>query len=196
MKTEGLSRGKKRILLVMPIYNESNSLDEIFYILEQKWSFDILAIDDGSTDESLDFIYERNSGVTLSNQRNQGYGSALKKGIKYALQEQFDYLLSFDGDLQHDACFLRSFLDLAGKADIISGSRYLKDSPRISDAPRFRVMGNEFYREMFRKFTGLELTDVWCGMRLYNVSSLSHLKLSSDGYAFPLEFWIEAQRNG
>lgn len=188
---------QSRLLLMLPVYNQVAELEALFRSLEGRWKFSVLAVDDGSTDDSIalleDWLGRR---TVIRHVRNEGYGAAICSGLKYALREKYDFLLSFDADLQHDARFIAPFLDLAQTADIISGSRYLPASPRLSQTPKLREMGDRLYRHLLAAFTPLVLTDVWCGMRLVRVAAAERLSIRSTGYEYPLEFWPSVAQAG
>ena len=80
--------------------------------------------------------------------------------------------------------------------DIVSGSRYLRRFPGDSDPPEVRRRINQTITEELNRRLGLNLTDAFCGFKVYRVSALAKIELSETGYAMPLELWAQAARLG
>jgi len=83
-----------------------------------------------------------------------------------------------------------------GDADIISCSRYLAENGSGDSPPPDRYRINMILTERINRITGYNLTDSFCGMKGYRVKALEKLDLHENGYAFPLEFWIQARHFG
>ena len=88
------------------------------------------------------------------------------------------------------------FVETAGEADIVSGSRYLRRFPGDSEPPPQRRQINEVITAEVNRRLGLRLTDAFCGFKAYRVPVLAKFHLTEDGYAMPLEFWVQAARLG
>lgn len=177
------------ILVAMPVFNEAATLGPALRATRRYCDGGFLGVDDGSTDESSLILADETRGPTLSTSKNRGYGSAIRAALAYADRWGYEYLLTLDADLQHDPKLVPAFLELAGRADLVSGSRYLRSSPTLSAVPRFRAVGNAFYRELVEVHLGLRLSDIWCGMKLYRVAAFRGLAQRATGYEFPLELW-------
>ena len=103
-----------------------------------------------------------------------------------------------DCDGQHEPSHIEQFLaelDASGM-DIVSGSRYLPNSPQVSAAPSSRREINARVSEYINRVTGWSLTDAFCGFKAYRMQSLAGLELREAGYAMPLELWAKAYRRG
>jgi dolichol-phosphate mannosyltransferase len=82
------------------------------------------------------------------------------------------------------------------KADIVSGSRYLKAFGGNSLPPKERRRINELVTAELNERLGLKLTDAFCGFKAYRVPCLAKLHLTEPGYAMPLELWVQAVAAG
>lgn len=188
-------------LVVVPVYNEAPSIEKVLsQTLAAAPAADVLVVDDGSNDESPD-ILARFAEVerlhVLRHPMNMGYGVALMDGFTYAREHGYERLVTIDCDEQHDPGLIPEFLELATDWDVVSGSRYMTtDQPRLGHVPPDRRRINRLITERINELTGYELTDAFCGFKAYRVSALGRLRLSEPGYAFPLQFWMQAARAG
>lgn len=187
----------KKVVLI-PIYNEAAYISEVIRELRVWHGCDILIINDGSTDASATVLsglpVERLTVVTHPS--NQGYGASLIHGFKLAVDGGYDHLVTMDCDWQHEPHYVPAFFEALNDVDIVSGSRYLKEHSSDSLAPTDRKAINSIITGEINALTGFQLTDAFCGFKGYRVSALSKLTLDEAGYAFPLQFWIQAWRSG
>jgi hypothetical protein len=79
---------------------------------------------------------------------------------------------------------------------MVSGSRYLRRFPGDSEPPAGRQQINRLITDEVNRRLGLELTDAFCGFKAYRTAALAQLQLSEDGYAMPLELWVQAAALG
>lgn len=188
-------------LVVVPVYNEAPSIEKVLtQTLAAAPDADVLVVDDGSTDASPDILARFEDEERLQVLRhpvNMGYGVALMDGFNYARQHGYERLVTIDCDEQHDPALIPEFLALASEWDVVSGSRYMtSETPRVGEPPPDRQRINRIVTERINELTGYALTDAFCGFKAYRVQALGRLRLSEPGYAFPLQFWIQAARAG
>ncbi|MBO8142099.1 MAG: glycosyltransferase family 2 protein [Firmicutes bacterium] len=185
-------------LVVIPVYNEAPSVERVLgEVRAAAPRADILVIDDGSTDGSSE-ILRRIPGIRVIRHReNLGYGAALLDGFAFAQENGYARVVTMDCDEQHEPRLIPEFLEHAREWDVVSGSRYLDPSvPKRGNAPEDRRRINALITERINQLTGYRLTDAFCGFKAYRVPALKRLELSERGYAFPLQFWIQAARAG
>ena len=183
-------------LVVIPIYNESKYLDGVIEEVKKHIcdKTDILAIDDGSTDETRR-ILEKISGIKMmKHEKNEGYGKTLIDGFDYAIKSGYKNVITIDCDRQHEPHLIQEFCKHLDGFDIISGSRYLKPSNEKPPRERFEI--NQKITKIINEITGYGLTDAFCGFKAYRVEKLKCLKLTESNYGMPLQLWIQAFRNG
>src|SRR5439155_21429718 len=81
-------------------------------------------------------------------------------------------------------------------ADIVSGSRYLRDFRQNSAAPEDRRRINHVITSELNDLLGLELTDAFCGFKAYRGEALSRLHITENGWGMPLQLWVQADYAG
>ncbi|TFF88507.1 MAG: glycosyltransferase family 2 protein [Promethearchaeota archaeon] len=118
-----------KISVIIPLYNEENSIQSVLEDISQKHHNEIIIIDDGSTDRSLERIKEMNLNTIkiFSHKKNMGYGAAVLTGINKA---HGDIIVTLDSDGQHDPREIPILIRplILKKARMIVGSRYLGHS--------------------------------------------------------------------
>jgi glycosyltransferase involved in cell wall biosynthesis len=131
-----------RVLLIIPCYNEQDSIASLLEEISQCCpGHEVLVIDDGSHDNT--FSIARAKAPTVRLVRNLGIGGAVQTGIKYAQRHDFDFCVQIDGDGQHPPGEVTKLLLAYAQypAAITIGSRYLTNgsfrSTRIGALPSF-----------------------------------------------------------
>jgi dolichol-phosphate mannosyltransferase len=185
----------RRTLTALPVYNEAAN---VAAVLDGalNYSQEVLVVDDGSQDGTSDVLAARRDVRVLRHPRNLGYGAALRSAFRFAGEGGYDVLVTIDCDGQHQPQLIPRFLDKIDRADIVSGSRYLRKFPGQSDPPPERRQINQIITDEVNRRLGLRLTDAFCGFKAYRVSVLGRFRLTEDGYAMPLELWVQAARLG
>jgi len=185
-----------KFLILVPVFNEENSIKEMLEKIRQhNRNAAILVINDGSTDRTSALLKNQRDIYTISREKNLGYGQTLIDGFEFSITHNYEYLITIDSDKQHQPEEIQNFTTLALQEDwdIISGSRYLDHSQNeLNNAPIDRRKINRRITQKINILTGYNLTDAFCGFKLYKVSALQKLRLQEPGYGMPLELWIQA----
>jgi dolichol-phosphate mannosyltransferase len=186
---------KYRTLTALPVYNE---VEHVAAVLDGalNYSDEVLVVDDGSDDGTAGVLATRCDVQVWTHPRNLGYGAALRSAFAFAADHRYDVLVTIDCDGQHQPQLIPRFLDAIAGADIVSGSRYLREFPGDSDAPQQRRRINEALTAELNRRLGMQLTDAFCGFKAYRVPILAKFALTETGYAMPLEMWVQAARLG
>ena len=184
-----------RALIAIPVYDEEKHLERVLAEVV-KYSPEVLAVNDGSTDRSAEILDAHPFVEVHHHETNEGYGQSLIDAFHIAACRRFDWIVTLDADEQHDPAALRVFLQEAarGDADVLSGSRYLPESLRETPVPLERRAVNVLITAILNRATPYRLTDAFCGFKAYRVEALARLNLTETGYAMPLQFWIQAAR--
>lgn len=166
-------REKKKVLILIPVYNEEKSLENLFRELDRpeiREFADCVFINDGSTDRS-ERILEESGREYVSHIYNMGYGSALQTGYKYAVRNGYGCLIQMDADGQHDICNVQRISEALGQKDesgalpdIVLGSRYLPGSTPFPTGFMKRFAMSVF-RGLIRLATGKRITDPTSGLQ-------------------------------
>ncbi len=184
-----------RVLVGIPVYNEQKYVSAVLNEI-RRFADDILVIDDGSTDHTPMLLASQPVEV-IRHAENRGYGRSMQDMLRWAKFDGFDWLITIDCDEQHEPAAIPRFIDAirADRSDIISGSRYLDNTP-LDDAPPQdrRTINRTITRELHDRL-GLNLTDSFCGFKAYRVRRCAELELDVDGYEFPMQFWVQAVAN-
>ncbi|MDX6653217.1 MAG: hypothetical protein QOG09_1656 [Solirubrobacterales bacterium] len=159
-----------RKLAIVPAYNEQSSVGEVVAELHRHHpEFDVVVIDDGSTDATAATATEAGATAVIQHPFNLGIGGAVQSGFKYAQRHGYDIAVQVDGDGQHDPSQidrLLRYLRMNGDADMICGSRYRGPAGYKVSLPR-RV-GRRILSLAMRPIIGQEITDPTSGFRMTN----------------------------
>lgn len=177
--------------VLIPCYNEGHhvgkALDDLIAKLSTSaYEYEIIVVDDASTDDSRDEIGKR--PVTLISHRfNKGYGASLKTA---AAQAKYDWLLFYDADGEHTPETLDSLFAAAPGADMVVGARTGRKGPFI------RQPGKWLLTRVARYLTDFDIPDLNSGLRLVQRSIFNEfLPLYPDGFSLTTTITIAALKN-
>lgn len=171
-------------LVLIPAYNEAQNITEVLRgIRELNLGLDILVINDGSWDNTLDVV-ERAGERVINLCHNLGYGGALQTGFKFATSRGYRYVVMFDADGQHDPQDIPIILEQlrTGSADIVIGSRFLGKSFKIGFFKRIAII---LFRLIIRISTGSKITDPTSGLQGLTKQVFSHYAITCN---YPEDF--------
>ncbi|OGQ47986.1 MAG: hypothetical protein A2W63_04790 [Deltaproteobacteria bacterium RIFCSPLOWO2_02_44_9] len=178
-------------LIVIPAYNEEKYIKTLLNNLSGITK-NIVIIDDGSRDNTYEIVKEMN--IPVIHQPHQGKGAALKTGFKYALEKEYEWVITMDGDGQHGwqdiPCFVEAMSK--GKSDIIIGSR-MDD---IAGMPLVRKVTNKFMSRLLSWLIGSSISDTQCGFRAITSGVLKNVTLETSHYDTESELIMKAGRAG
>jgi dolichol-phosphate mannosyltransferase len=180
-----------KVLTAIPVYNEERHL---LKVIEEvgRYTPDLLVINDGSTDGTAEILARQKNIKVITHPENQGYGAALISAFTFAVDNDYDVLVTMDCDGQHEPTRISVLLEAIHDADIVSGSRYLRDFRQDTPAPQDRQQINKQITQQLNEWLGLELTDAFCGFKAYRVEALARLRITEKGWGMPLQLWVQA----
>ena len=188
---------RMRTLVAIPVYNEARYLQGVLSKV-RAYHGDILVVDDGSTDDTPGILAAERGLFHIRHEGNRGYGQSLIDAFGFARSHGYDWIITMDCDEQHEPAHIPEFLAVAasGDVDIVSGSRYLQRFSDNSHPPDDRREINHRITGILNGVLGLRITDAFCGFKAHRVEAIACLHLTEQGYAFPLQFWVQAVRAG
>lgn len=178
-----------KTLIIIPAYNEEKSiLNTVNSIIEynekNKEKFDFIVINDGSKDKTEEILVSNKiNHIKLIN--NLGIGGAIQTGYKYALNNNYDIAVQFDGDGQHDINYVKDIIKPIKdkKANMVIGSRYIDKSKEGFKSSLSRRMGIKIISFFIKLFTRKKVYDATSGFRAVDKEII---KIFSNNY--PTEY--------
>jgi glycosyltransferase involved in cell wall biosynthesis len=198
MALEEKSYGLK-VIVVMPAYNAAKTLKITYADIPHQSIDQIILVDDGSTDRTLEIARELHLTVFVHT-RNFGYGANQKTCYTEALKEGADIVVMLHPDYQYDPTLLPAIIApiKAGEADIVLGSRFLTGSVLKQGMPWWKFLGNKFLTKIENWALGLNLSEYHTGYRAYSRRALEEIpfSLNSDKFVFDQEMLVQAAHMG
>lgn len=193
-----------KTLIILPVLNEEENLPEIVSeILGLKKNFDILIINDSSTDKTgsvADNLKRKFSEVFVMYRKGKrGLGRSYIDGFKWALEKNYDFIFQMDADGSHDPEFLSAFLDKINSYDLVIGSRYYKKRISVVNWDLKRLYLSLLANIYARIITGVPVSDATTGFKCFKRSVLEKIDLNkvlSEGYSFQIEMNWRAHKAG
>ncbi len=176
---------KNKVLFVIPAYNEEENIAGVLEEIKNDASFaDIVVLNDCSTDKTKEVV-EKNGVKCITNIFNMRYAWNVQTGIKYAYQNNYDYVIQFDADGQHIA---KEAIKLYEKmkennCDIVIGSRYLKDTGY--PCPLFRRIGTRIFEFIIKVFCKRRIADPLSGFQCLNKKVIERYAIMGNYPEFP-----------
>lgn len=160
----------QRVLILVPAFNEAGSIATVVEDIHQHApNYDILVVDDGSTDATAATVPACAQVLRLP--FNLGIGGAMQAGYRYAEHHGYDAAVQCDADGQHPALHLSTLIERLsqGDADLVVGSRFAAggDGPGYN-VPGSRRAGIQVLRHLTNLLTGGSFTDITSGFRAAN----------------------------
>jgi glycosyltransferase involved in cell wall biosynthesis len=176
-----------RTLAVIPCFNEEATIGSIV-LKSRQYVDEVLVIDDGSSDQTIKIAREAGATV-LSHKTNLGKAAVIKTGFQYALDNDFENVITLDGDGQHNADEIPNVLgkllidENDEKVDISIGIRYGKNT----EMPKWRRVGKRVLDYTTSFGNNGFLTDSQSGFRAFNKKAITGITPRLKGKGFSTE---------
>lgn len=183
-----------KLIIQIPCLNEQEQLPRIIedirsHVLD--FDYDILVIDDGSTDNTV--AVAKQLGVThvVSCKRNMGLGFAFQKGLDFAKENGYDFLVNTDADNQYQSKYINSLYQAIKdtKSDIVIGAR---NHDKIKHFSFLKKLFQKLGSLVVRTISGVQLSDTVSGFRIYSKEAIHNLYITSQ-FSYTLDSILQAQ---
>jgi dolichol-phosphate mannosyltransferase len=167
-----------RVLAATFAFNEGEKIQRTLARHPSTRSYDLLVLDDGSTDGALSAVDRR--VIVLRNERNLGIGASMKRVFEYALENGYDVLVIQAGNDKDDPLEIPALLApiVSGVADFVQGSRYLGGG-RFGNMPRYRVLGTRVIHPLvFSIAARKRVTESTNGFRAFRTAVLRDARIN------------------
>jgi glycosyltransferase involved in cell wall biosynthesis len=180
------------MVVAIPAYNEEKNIARVL-VEAQKQTLRVVVCDDGSTDMTGE-IAERLGAVVIRHETNMGKGVAIKDLFRRAKEMGADVVVTMDGDGQHDPrqipLLAKPILD--GSADVVNGSRFLKENP----VPNHRRLGDGALNSLTNAVSQERFTDTQSGFRAYSKTALERIEVKEHAIGVDSQLLIDASQKG
>tara|TARA_B100001029_G_C15031413_1_gene437216 strand:- start:588 stop:1304 length:717 start_codon:yes stop_codon:yes gene_type:complete len=185
-----------KFLIITPTYNENTNISNLISEIREiktPVNLDILIIDDNSPDGTaltVKAIMAKDKNLHLiQRDAKNGLASAYCEGFKWAIKNNYDYVVQMDADLSHSPSDILKFINKVKDFDVVIGSRY-KTGVNVVNWPLRRLILSYFANIYARIFTGMKIYDLTSGYKCIAVNLLKTIdfdKVKSEGYSFQIE---------
>ncbi len=182
----------ENIYIIVPAFNESKVLEKNLRSLK-KYFDNILVIDDGSTDNTLEIV-DRLGLASIHHPINLGQGAAIRSGFNFVKKLNDIYgVITFDADGQHSSADAKNFANeiLKSDKDIIFGSRFINHSSNVPFIKKFILKIATYLSNVILQ---MNLSDTHNGLKAFKIDSLSKINITVDRYAFETELLMQISK--
>jgi len=183
-----------KLVITIPSYNEEYSLasviKEIPRIIPGIDQVQILVINDGSTDRTVEVAAQAGADKILTHKHNTGLAQTFRDGLNEALEMGADIIVNTDADFQYNGTEIPKLITpiLEGNADIVLGDRQID---HLDHMPWGNLWGNKLATQVTRWTTGLPIQDAQTGFRAFSREAALRMNLTGD-YTYTQETIIQA----
>lgn len=176
-----------KLSIVIPVYNEKNTIDEIIRRVQSvEFEKEIIIVDDCSNDGTRDRINKisGNNIKKLFHEKNKGKGAALRTGFQHV---SGDIVIIQDADLEYNPKEYSNLIEpiLDGRADAVYGSRFLGGPHRVLFF--WHYVGNKILTTLSNMLTNLTLTDMETGYKVFKADIIKNINIRSNRFGFEPE---------
>ncbi|MFA5296719.1 MAG: polyprenol monophosphomannose synthase [Lutibacter sp.] len=189
-------------LVIIPTYNEKENIEAIIRaVFSQEKQFDVLVVDDSSPDGTAAIVTNLQSKFSnlfleVRKEKN-GLGTAYIHGFKWAIANNYEYIIEMDADFSHNPNDLIQLYNACTEngADFSIGSRYLNNKINVINWDFKRLFLSYFASKYVRFITKIPIYDTTAGFVCYKRKVLENIELDKIkfvGYAFQIEMKFKA----
>jgi glycosyltransferase involved in cell wall biosynthesis len=182
------------ITAIIPVFNEEISIGSVV-LRAKKYVDSVLVVDDGSIDRTCEVARLAGAEV-IQHHRHIGKGAALKTGFEHAGLSGATVIVVLDSDGRYNPELIPRLVApiLAGKADMVNGSRYINGGKK--DIPFYHRIGWYFLDTVTNLNSGLHITDTQSGFRAFAMNTLPVFRFNTKGFGIESEMLADAANVG
>lgn len=196
-----------KVLIVVPTYNESESIQALLRRisavrnnLSAQYEIDVLVVDDNSPDKTAEIVKNENLPwvKVLSKDKKSGLGPAYISGFKWGLERNYEKFMEIDADLSHQPEQIPDLLAASSRNELVIGTRWIAGG-KVQNWPWQRQLiskaGTKYAAIMLR----MKFADLTSGFRVLDAKFLRALdfsQITTKGYGFQIEMALLAHRKG
>jgi glycosyltransferase involved in cell wall biosynthesis len=190
---------QKKLSIIIPCYNEASLIGKVIenvIKVKSELEKEIIVVNDGSTDGSanaIELVVKNNPTVMVIQQpKNKGKGAAIREALKKITG---DFVIIQDADFEYDPDDYNKLLQpiTEGHADVVYGSRFMGSGPhRVLFF--FHTIGNKFLTFLSNLLTGLNLTDMETGYKMFKADVIKQINLKENRFGFEPEVTAKISR--
>jgi SAM-dependent methyltransferase len=192
-------RGEASVHVVLPAYRAIRTIPDVVEEMPVDAADRALLVDDASGDETGDVALQHGLEV-LRHPANRGYGAGQKTGYARALLDGADVVVMVHADNQYDPALLGEMVEpiVAGRADMVIGSRLLEDRAIAGGMPRWKWVGNRLLTEIENRGLGVRFSEYHTGYRAFSASLLRSIAFlrNSDEFVFDQQIFAQVVARG
>ena len=187
-----------KLVVTIPAYDEEKTIADVIAEIPREIegieSVEVLVIDDGSSDGTVERAKEAGADHILSHRENVGLGISFRNGLEVASEMGADLIVNIDGDGQYDSREIPRLIRplLENKADIVLGWR---DIGNLDFMPWGKRIGNRIATWFTRRLCGLPVKDAQSAFRVFTREAALRLNLSGK-YTYVQETLMQAKYKG
>ncbi len=169
--------------IIIPVYNEEDALPGFYEQLAAlPLSIHPIFVDNGSIDNSLEFLRSIEGATVICHDTNRGYGASLQTGINHSTS---DKIIIIDADGEYSPKVIPSIVQSLDQFEVVHTSRFIKEQNEKISAVRY--IGNRIITTIFNILFRQSLTDLYTGCKGYRRHCVTGLKIQRNGFEYVLE---------
>ncbi|MFH0979287.1 MAG: glycosyltransferase family 2 protein [Candidatus Woesearchaeota archaeon] len=171
-----------KLVVTIPAFNEEQTIGKVIREIKESlgktpYSFQILVVDDGSTDDTAK-ISKAAGAIVVSHPKNYGLAESFRTEVKTCIEMHADVIVHIDADGQYRPQEIPKLVkEIEHGYDLVLGSRFLG---KIESMPLVKRLGNIAFSKVISNIAGLKITDAQTGFRAFKIAVAENIRLISD----------------